>query len=48
MSVYKLGATGVLAEFAVKKYKTHRSVMQKDLEEAQAEWEKKRAAQRRR
>ena len=31
MSVYQLGATGLLAEYAVKKYRSHRSVLQTDL-----------------
>ena len=31
MSVYHLGATGLLAEYAVKKYHSHRSVRQTDL-----------------
>ncbi len=43
LQVYKLGATGVLAEFAVKKFNSHCSVMAKDLEVAQAEWEEKQA-----
>ncbi|KAF8912422.1 hypothetical protein CPB85DRAFT_1375741 [Mucidula mucida] len=43
LQMYKLGATGVLAEFAVKKFKSHCSVMAKDLEVAQAEWEEKQA-----
>lgn len=33
-SVYRQGATGLLAEFAVKKYTSHRGVTQKDLSEA--------------
>jgi hypothetical protein len=37
MSVYSLGATGVAAEFAVKKYKSHRGVSQKDLDAAEEE-----------
>ncbi len=40
-SVYRLGATGVLAEFAVKRFRSHRGVMAKDLDIAQAEWEAK-------
>lgn len=31
MSVYRLGATGLLAEYAVKKYRSHRAVSSKDL-----------------
>lgn len=31
MSVYKHGATGLLAEFAVKKYKSHRGITARDL-----------------
>ena len=41
MSVYKLGATGVVAEYAVKKYRSHRAVQQKELETAEAEWNRK-------
>ncbi|KAI0029008.1 hypothetical protein K488DRAFT_57317 [Vararia minispora EC-137] len=37
MSVYQLGATGVAAEFAVKKYKSHRGVSQRDLDGAEEE-----------
>jgi hypothetical protein len=40
-SVYQLGATGLLAEYAVKKYKSHRSVTQRDLLEAEEEQRKK-------
>src|SRR6266481_2864289 len=32
MSVYRLGATGVLAEYVVKKYCSHHTVQQKDLD----------------
>jgi hypothetical protein len=38
MSVYKLGATGYVAEYAVKKYRSHCGVQQKELEIAEAEW----------
>ncbi|CAK5267144.1 unnamed protein product [Mycena citricolor] len=41
LSVYKAGKTGYLAEFAVKKYASHRSVPAKELEEMQKEWEVK-------
>jgi len=41
MSVYKLGATGVVAEYAVKKYRSHRAVQQKELETMEAEWNRK-------
>lgn len=41
MSVYKQGAMGVVAEYVVKKYCLHRAVQQKDLESAEAEWNKK-------
>ncbi|TFY55036.1 hypothetical protein EVG20_g9466 [Dentipellis fragilis] len=34
MSVYDLGATGIAAEYAVKKYASHRGVSQKDLDTA--------------
>ena len=34
MSVYRLGATGLAAEYAVKKYRSHRGVSQKDLDAA--------------
>ena len=37
MSVYELGATGMSAEYAVKKYKSHRGVSQKDLDAADEE-----------
>jgi len=37
MSVYKLGATGISAEYAVKKYKSHHGVSQKDLDAADEE-----------
>ena len=36
MSIYELGATGILAEYAVKKYKYH-CVSQKDLDAADEE-----------
>jgi hypothetical protein len=36
-SVYRLGATGPLAEYAVKKFKSHRSVTQHDLTNAEEE-----------
>lgn len=32
LSVYKLGATGPLADFAVRKYKSHRAVSQRELD----------------
>ncbi|KAJ7221810.1 hypothetical protein C8J57DRAFT_1253925 [Mycena rebaudengoi] len=38
-SVYRLGATGPLAEFAVKTFRSHRGVGRKDLEVAQAKWD---------
>ncbi|EIW84566.1 hypothetical protein CONPUDRAFT_151582 [Coniophora puteana RWD-64-598 SS2] len=41
LSIYHLGATGVVAEFAAKRYRGHRGVMQKDIDQAQAEWEVK-------
>jgi len=37
MSVYKLGATGISAKYAVKKYKSHHGVSQKDLDAADEE-----------
>jgi hypothetical protein len=40
-SVYRLGATGVVAEFAVKKYHGHRVVRAMELEAATEEWKKK-------
>lgn len=40
MSVYRQGATGLLAEFAVKQYKSHRGITTKDLAEAEAEAKK--------
>ncbi|KAJ6581297.1 hypothetical protein B0H19DRAFT_1060907 [Mycena capillaripes] len=40
-SVYRLGAIGVVAEFAVKRYHSHRGVLQRELDVAKAEWEKK-------
>jgi hypothetical protein len=36
-SLYRLGATGPLADFAAKKYRAHRSVTQMDLVAAMAE-----------
>jgi hypothetical protein len=45
LAVYKHGATGVFAEFAVRKFASHRGIMQKDIEEAQVAWEAKRAKQ---
>nr|GAT46270.1 predicted protein [Mycena chlorophos] len=47
LSVYELGATGINAEYAVKKYKSHRGVSQKDLDAAVEEREAKAAALRR-
>jgi hypothetical protein len=38
---YRLGATGVLAEFAVKRYRGHRGVRAMELEAATEEWMKK-------
>jgi hypothetical protein len=35
----------VFAEFAVRKFASHRGIMQKDIEEAQMAWEAKRAKQ---
>lgn len=43
MSVYGLGATGLAAEYAVKKYKSHRGVSQRDLDTANQEWKAKEA-----
>jgi hypothetical protein len=40
-SVYRLGATGPIAEFAVKRFRSHRGVRARDMEVAQAEWEAK-------
>ena len=40
-SVYRLGATGLLAEYAVKKYKAHRSVTETDLTEAKNEFQQR-------
>lgn len=37
LSIYSLGATGVAAEYAARKFKSHRSVRQKDLDEAEQE-----------
>jgi hypothetical protein len=37
ISVYSLGATGIAAEYAVKKYKSHRGVSQRDLDAAEEE-----------
>jgi hypothetical protein len=37
MNIYSLGATGVVAEYAAKKYKSHRGVSQRDLDEAEEE-----------
>jgi hypothetical protein len=37
ISVYSLGATGLAAEYAVKKYKSHRGVSQRDLDAAEEE-----------
>jgi hypothetical protein len=37
ISVYSLGATGIAAEYAVKKYKSHRGVSQWDLNAAEEE-----------
>jgi hypothetical protein len=42
-SVYRLGATGPIAEFAVRKYRSHRGVQAKDLDVARAEWDKRKA-----
>jgi len=46
MSVYTLGATGLAAEYAMKKYKSHRGVSQKDLDTAEEEREARDAALR--
>jgi hypothetical protein len=43
MSVYRLGVSGVAAEYAVRKYKSHRAVRQKDLDVAEEEWKAKAA-----
>jgi hypothetical protein len=43
-SVYQLGATGPIAEFAVKKYRSHCGVRTKELNIATAEWKAKAAA----
>jgi hypothetical protein len=40
-SVYRLGATGPIAEFAVKKYRSHRGVRATELVDATAEWKAK-------
>ncbi|KAJ7150019.1 hypothetical protein C8R43DRAFT_1088096 [Mycena crocata] len=40
-SVYRLGATGPVAEFAVKKYCSHRGVLKTELDVAMALWERK-------
>jgi transposase len=40
-SVYRHGATGPVAEFAVKQYRSHRGVQKQEMEVAQAQWEKK-------
>ncbi|KAJ6587753.1 hypothetical protein B0H10DRAFT_2233941 [Mycena sp. CBHHK59/15] len=40
-SVYQLGATGPVAEFAVKKYRSHRGVLKTELEEVKLQWDKK-------
>jgi hypothetical protein len=45
LAVYKHGATGVFAEFAVRKFASHRGVMKKDLDEAEAAWKAKKAKQ---
>jgi len=37
MSVYELGATGISVEYAIKKYKSHHGVSQKDLDAADEE-----------
>ncbi|KAJ7794205.1 hypothetical protein B0H14DRAFT_3888832 [Mycena olivaceomarginata] len=37
-SVYRLGATGPIAEFAVKKYRSHRGVRATELVDATVEW----------
>jgi hypothetical protein len=39
--VYQLGATGPIAEFAVKRYRSHRGVQARDLDIARAKWEKR-------
>jgi hypothetical protein len=41
LSVYKLGATGPLADFAVRKYKSHRAISQRELELADEAKKKK-------
>ncbi|KAJ7131227.1 hypothetical protein C8R44DRAFT_764087 [Mycena epipterygia] len=41
--IYRLGATGPIAEFAVKRYRSHRGVQARDLDIARAEWEKRKA-----
>jgi hypothetical protein len=41
--VYRLGATGPIAEFAVKRYCSHRGAQARDLDIARAEWEKQKA-----
>lgn len=40
-SVYRLGATGPVAEFAVKKYRSHRGVRANELDVATSEWKAK-------
>jgi hypothetical protein len=37
-SVYRLGATGPIAEFAVKRFRSHRGVRATELVDATAEW----------
>ena len=41
MSVYRHGATGPMVEYAVKLYRSHRSVLKKEVEAAEAEWRAK-------
>jgi hypothetical protein len=43
LTVYKHGATGVFADLAVHKFALHHGVMKKDIEDAQAAWEVKKA-----
>jgi hypothetical protein len=40
-SVYRLGATGPIAEFAIKKYRSHRGVCAAESSLAAAEWKAK-------
>jgi hypothetical protein len=41
MSVQKLGATGVVAKYTIRKYCPHHAIQQKDLKIAETEWNQK-------